>query len=436
MPRLRNSVVIAGALVTGAVLSACSDPAPTPAPVPPAPQPDPAAAQQKIPDAFDAAKGWSAVGADGGKLTDPILAARAGAVLFAEASNDGKTVRVVAKDEKTGADRWTSAPVELPEEETNYHDVSTRLFETAKDGKDYAVLASTGLEGGDAVNKAKKVTHLDVFDIGATPDGGKAARRIVVPASASRFAVQDGGTALVEVDRATAVADVSTGQVATYEQQSPALKAPKPCEHDIGDCNLNLTVPGATAKGPLVQGFRAFWTSGGWFSGDVVPPGAKANVGSADVRTYGTPDGQHVLAAWPVEDDATVRMWAVHDAATGQVLASVRCAQSTVDDRGSRQPQPFLDPGGRYLVAGLVVFDLQAKKGSCFAETETRKAVKVESVGPDGIAYGTSEAPVRIDLSTGEAKPLAEETSLPAAIDRNVAVVDKESEGVYVYPRR
>lgn len=34
MPRLRNSVVIAGALVTGAVLSACSDPAPTPAPPP------------------------------------------------------------------------------------------------------------------------------------------------------------------------------------------------------------------------------------------------------------------------------------------------------------------------------------------------------------------------------------------------------------------
>ncbi len=34
MPRLRNSVVIAGALVTGAVLSACSDPAPAPTPPP------------------------------------------------------------------------------------------------------------------------------------------------------------------------------------------------------------------------------------------------------------------------------------------------------------------------------------------------------------------------------------------------------------------
>ncbi|MGW4401423.1 hypothetical protein ACWEHA_39515 [Amycolatopsis nivea] len=330
-------MVIAGALVTGVVLAACSDPAPTPAP-PPAPQPDPAAAQQKIPDAFDAAKGWSAVGADGGKLTDPVLAARAGVVVFAEASNDGKTVRVVAKDEKTGADRWTSAPVELPDAETSYHDVSTRLFETVKDGKDYAVLASTGQEGGDAVNKPKKVTHLDVFDIGSTPNGGKAARRIAVPAAASRFAVQDGGTALVEVDRATAVADVATGQVATYEQQSPALKAPKPCEHDIGDCNLNLSIPGATAKGPLVQGFRAFWTPGGWFSGDVVPSGATANVGSADVRTYGTPDGRHVLAAWPVEDDATVRMWASTTRRPGRCWprSAVHSPQWTTGTAGDR----------------------------------------------------------------------------------------------------
>lgn len=428
-------MVVTGAFVAVTVLSGCSDPAPPPVP-PPSPKADPEAAQQKIPEAFDAAKGWTAVGADGGKLADPVLAARVGAVLFAVPSPDGKTVRLLAKDEKTGADRWTSAPVELPGEESGYHDVATRLFETAKDGKDYAVLASTGLEGGDAVNKAKEVTHLDVFDLGATANGGKAVRQIAIPVAAGRFTVQDGGTALVEADRATAVADVSTGEVTTYDRSSPSLNAPKPCEHAIGDCNLNLSVPGATARGPLVQGFRAFWTPGGWFSGDAVPAGAAANVGSADVRTYGTPDGKHVLAAWPVEDDATARMWAVHDAATGQVQASVRCAQSTLDDKESRRAGPFLDAGGRYLVAGRAVFDLEAKKGYCFAETATRKAIKVESVDPDGIAYGASESPVRIDLSTGEAKPLPEGTSAPAAIDQSVAVIDKDSDGVYVYPRR
>ncbi|KAA9161606.1 hypothetical protein FPZ12_013945 [Amycolatopsis acidicola] len=403
--------------------------APTPASV------DPAAAGKAVPQAFDNTKGWMAKDAEGTPLTDPALASHAGLVLFASVSSDEQTARVLGKDERTGATRWTSDPVSLPKSRDTGTSAGPRLYTTSENGKDYAIFAATGEVGGDEVNKAEEVTRLEIFDLST---GATTAREVTIPAEAGTFTVQDGGSVLVEIDRATAVVDAATGKNTTYQHTDPALNAPKPCTHDIGDCNLNLEIPGMTAKGPLVEGYEAFWVPGGWFSDDAIPHGASADIGGSVVHTYGSPDGRTVVADWPSEGDPG-DIWSVHDAATGQVIASVPCALTGLDDSSTGKTKPpAVSADGRYLLAGLTVFDLRAKKGYCFAETDTRKQIDLVSVDPDGTVYGTtdSDTPVSVALPSGDATPLPEDTLVPTTIDDKVAVVDDSSDGVYVYPRR
>ncbi len=400
-------------------------------------------ADQQIPDAFDKARGWKAED-HGTGLERPVVAARSGLVLFTKSLNDGR-IRVLAKDMRTGATRWTSRPLKLPDTGQNYHSVSTSLFGTTKNGKEYAVLAAPGTEGGDTVNKPKEVTTLQIFDVADMRDQGTPARVVTVPESAQEFIPQNDGNLLVRLGSSTAVVDVSSGRDTGYRHQDAALHAPKACDYEIGDCNQGITVSGMTPKGPLVQGFGAFWVPGGWFSGDVPPPGVHPGSGlEEEVRAIGTPDGRSVVAAWPgANDSSDDRVWAVHDAATGKVEASVPCAQSDLDDSGSgRRGVPVLSGDGRYLIAGEVVFDLAAKKGICLAENESREAVTVSAVDRDGTGYGTAgssqatEGAVRVSVATGKATALPEGTKAPTEITGPVAVFDEESDGVFVYPRK
>ncbi|WP_020496585.1 hypothetical protein [Sciscionella marina] len=404
--------------------------------------PDPAVSAQQIPDAFDRARGWVAKD-HGTGLEHPVVAARSGLVLFTESANDGG-IRVLAKDARTGATRWASRTLKLPDTGQNYHSVSTSLFGTTENGKDYAVLAATGTEGGDTVNKPRDVTTLQIFDVAAMRDQGEPARVVTVPESAQDFIPQNDGNLLVRLGSSTAVVDVRSGRDTGYRHQDAALHAPKECTHEIGDCNQGITVSGMTPKGPLVQGFGAFWVPGGWFSGDVLPPGAQQESGSQEVKTVGTPDGRAVVAAWPSANDSSDdRVWAVHDAATGKVEASVPCAQSDLDDSGSgKRGVPVLSGDGRYLIAGQVVFDLAAKKGICLAENESREAVTVSAVDRDGTGYGmagsstATEGAVRVSVATAKATALPEGTKVPTEIAGPVAVFDEESDGVFVYPRK
>ncbi|WP_333774502.1 transposase [Streptomyces sp. IBSBF 3136] len=99
-------------------------------------------------------------------------------------------------------------------------------------------------------------------------------------------------------------------------------------------------------------------------------------------------------------------------------------------DRGKlggshREYEVVTSPGGRYLAAGPVVFDLQRKKGICLAKSGDRKAIMIVSIRDDGTAYGTIQqgstaegaepAAVQVDLDEGPdtAKSLGRGTVVP-----------------------
>ncbi|CAL9329841.1 hypothetical protein [Streptomyces sp. enrichment culture] len=406
-----------------------------------------AAPKKAIPEAFDSTKGWVAEpdGNTGDELGSPVIAADAGLVLLRSNTADGKSSRIVAHDARTGAIRWASEPMVRPAPGDGHDHIDVRVFVTHKDGKEYAVLAATGTEGGDAVNKGAGVTRLAVYDTASTGKQAAPVRETTLPglASGGFTVLRDGGLALVRLDDSTAVVDVLSGRVTTHDRQSPALKSPKPCDQLIASCETDARIVGITPKGPLVQGFRAFWVSGGWFSGDAVPAGAIASEGSRDVEVYGTQGGQ-VVAAWPSETGpADTSIWAVHDGSTGEVVASVACEAPDDDPL-----EPAVSADGRYVIADLAVFDLRAKRGHCFESTSARNRVELVAVDKDGTAYGnamevgtvgTTRAPASVDLGTGKASALPEGTLVPDLIGADAAVFGTSSGGgerILVYPRR
>ncbi|WP_157849674.1 hypothetical protein [Streptomyces novaecaesareae] len=398
-----------------------------------------AAPAKPIPAAFDSTRGWEVEAGKDGNLRGPAVASDAGLILFRSISEDKKTASVLAYDAKTGAIRWRSKPVANPTRDSL--DADAMVFVTHKAGKEYAVLAVTGTEGGDGVNRASGVTRLAAYD---TASSGEAApvKETTVPDKATGYGVQrDGGLTEVQLGRSTAVVDVLSGQVTTYDRNNAALNAPKPCELAFGSCNTSTGVTALTPAGPLVQGRGAFWALGGWFSGDVVPAGASAIVGSSTVTAYGSPDG-HVVAAWPsTGHDNDRSVWAVHDGGTGQVLATVECT--------GKKATPRLSSDGRYLIADFAVFDLQAKKGYCFEATGARNPVQLTTVDKDGTAYGNaktpdqntgglSDTPTSVVLATGQASALPAGTLVPDLIGADAAVfgTDTGIGPVLVYPRR
>ncbi|MFI9046403.1 hypothetical protein [Streptomyces sp. NPDC053427] len=405
------------------------------------------APKKRIPAAFDNTKGWSVKEGSGGEeLAGPVIAPDAGLVLLRSNAADGKSSRIVAHDARTGAIRWSSKPMPRPTSPDASTTTDVKVFVTHKGGKEYAVLAATGSEGGDSVNKAAGVTRLATYDTAATGKQVAPVKETTFPDLASHgYTVQrDGGQALVSLNASTAVVDVVSGKVTTYDEKSPVFKAPRPCPNLIGSCESGARIVGQTPTGPLVRGFRAFWAAGGWFSGDAVPAGATASQGSADVTVYGTPGGQAV-AAWPTKKAMTnVTVWAVHDGRTGKVMASVACTGSGNDD----QLEPTVSTDGRYVIAGPTVFDVQAKRGQCFTASSARNEIEVLAVDKDGTAYGnakevgisgTTNAPASVDLATGKASALPEGTLVPDLIGADVAVFGTHTSGgepILVYPRR
>ncbi|MFD8201282.1 hypothetical protein [Streptomyces sp. NPDC059701] len=402
-------------------------------------------AEQPVPPAFDGAEGWTIQAEDGGDEPDrPVIAPGAGLVLVRTNAADQKSTRVVAHDARTGKVRWSSAPMDRPTPGDGRDNIDVRVFVTSKDGKEYAVLAATGTEGGDGVNKASAVTRLAAYPTDSTGEQVAPVKETTLPGLASEGygVLSDGGLAMVTLGRETAVVDVLSGSTTLHDGESPVLKAPKPCERSFGSCDESAEIVGQTQAGPLVEGDQAFW-SGGWFSGDVVPAGAAAEEGWAEVSVYGTPGGQ-VVAAWPKRggsgDD---RIWAVHDGRTGAVLASVECGAP-----GNDGPVPFQSAGGRYVVAGLAVLDTQGGRGNCFRATDARNRIEVVSVDDDGTAYGKAvktdgvgsvDVPVSVDLAADKATPLPEGTLLPDLVGARAAVFGTSTAGgerIVVHARR
>jgi hypothetical protein len=115
----------------------------------------------------------------------------------------------------------------------------------------------------------------------------------------------------------------------------------------------------------------------------------------------------------------------VHDANTGKVLATVDCRKPAIEP--GEYPQAVTAPGGHYLVAGNLAFDLRtpapkgAKTGHCLQEKEGSKPVTLTSVTDDGTAYGTTSptsaagTPVEVPLATGTPAALTDTARLPEA---------------------
>ncbi|MER7000401.1 hypothetical protein [Streptomyces sp. NPDC000410] len=391
-----------------------------------------AAPRKPIPKAFDNTKGWTAVEKDDqdnqADLGMPTFAPDAGLLLLRQTTgfDDKQTSHIVARDAKTGESRWSGKP--MPTQ------TPANLYVTHKDGKEYAVLVTSGTEGEDAVNKGTQVTRIATYDTAASK-GEQAApvKETTIPGGAADVSVPaDGGIAVLSGEDLMAVVDVVSGKVTTHDKKSPALKSPKPCPQFFGACDDRPWIIGQAKAGLLVQGEGAFWVAGGWFAEDVAPAGATPSEGMDMVEPYPSPDG-NVVASWPIKDGMTSdEIWAVHDGSTGKVLATVTCKKQS-----NTEVTPFRSPDGRYLVADLAVFDLKAKRGHCTDETDDRARIEVKAVDSDGTAYGEAPgtAPVSFSLATGKAAELPEGTMLPDMIGADAAVFSTE-DGVLVYPRR
>jgi hypothetical protein len=428
--RMSMVTIPAAAVVLAAALAACGSEPPAPGAAPTATATasgEAAAPREEIPPSFDNTRGWLVEESpDGTGFGRPALAPRTDLLLLRTARRDS-TSRIVARDAKTGAGRWSSRPVPLLEGKTD-----VMVFVAARDGKEYAVLTNTGAGKDDGLNDPVRSTHLFVYDTASTGDDVAPLRDIRIPGEADHQFVQADGFAVVRSGTTVAVADIVTGQVTSYPGAGAATKAPEACG---SDCNLLSKVVAVTPRGPLVQGFGAFWTPNGWYSGSSVPAGAGGLVGERKVKVAGSPDGQAVLAAWPIKDDtSTDRIWAVHDGRTGQVQAVTTCYYPNTDDL-----EPTLSADGRYLFAGSVVFDLTAKKGICLGATGTRRAITLTGIDKNGTGYGTASRAVTVTLATGEAAPLSETAQAPDIVAGDVAIFGRDTAGganILVYPHR
>lgn len=350
------------------------------------------AGQASVPPAFDGTNGWAVQGSGDPQLMYPVVAPRAGVVVFRAY---GSTSRLVARDEKSGTLRWATRPIPTPA--PNSTEASPLL--TAKDGKEYAVLGIS----------ESQLTHLYVYDTASGGDQVAPAREITVAGGPVTYSAFAGGLVAVGGDRTTSVVDVTTGQTTTYPDQDAALRPPRAC----GGCEGRDRVVGVTPSGPLVEGSGAFWVPGGWLVG-----------GSAGTAL---PTGQ-VLAASPSG------VWALHDGRTGDIQASVTCRRP--DDGTIRNS--IVSSDNRYLLAGPVAFDLQAHQGICLQPSTSDKKLDLTTVDITGTAYGTAGGTqVSVSLRTGQATPLPD-ALLPDYVGGNVAVLGKATSSgeIRVYQRR
>ncbi|MFI6645939.1 hypothetical protein [Streptomyces sp. NPDC050504] len=248
-------------------------------------------------------------------------------------------------------------------------------------------------------------------------------RRAELPWPGAPVVTAAGPSVLVTDGRArAALVDPATGRVAKVP--AAALGFPKGCAR----CRASAEVLGLTPKGPLVAADGEFWVSGAWFGRDRAPAGTDARSGTATALTPG-----QVLARWHkargAKRGATHDVWAVHDGASGRVVATAECHKPAIAP--GEHPEAVLSPGGRFLVAGNLAFDLARAKGFCFEDPDGSRPLTLTTVDDAGLVYGARDAadalagggaPVAVDLTEPgeEGRPdavdLAPGTRLPAGV--------------------
>ncbi|GAA0913305.1 hypothetical protein [Streptomyces thermoalcalitolerans] len=388
-----------------------------------------------LPAAYDANKGWDETlsWVPQSAATLPVaVAPRAGAVALLHSASNGYTLKVRAAD--TGRVRWTSAPWKPPTPlEGAAGDPSEGeaaeipgVAVVEQDGREYVVAYAHGLQGKDSLHKGTEVMRLLVYSVDATGTSVKPLRQIDVPVTARPGQVRlntEGGRVLVgwgergRYPTPSAAVDVATGETVAYDQTDD-LKLP--CPDEYSSCS-DIRVMAATADGPLVSmDDGGFGIPGRWFSNDVRPDGTNAQTDSFgnnwNGMVYGV-GGGHLIAGWDAPGFDTDPVWSVHDVRTGRLQASMTCGYDlsngvTGKNRESEREYPVVvSPGGHYLAAGPVAFDLQRKKGICLAGDGNRKSIAITSIHDDGTAYGevqedsaandTALVVTQVDLTAG-----------------------------------
>lgn len=357
------------------------------------------------PAAYDTARGWELPDLAGDYALDPVT----GLVAHLERSGDaGFRLRTV--DVVSGRPGWAGRPFHpLGEPGAVPH-----LLTLAEDGRQYFVVWSYGTIGGDPLTPASSLVSLDVYD---AADGTR--KRVEVPWPDAPIVTATGPGVVVSDGKArSAVVAPGTGEVTRVP---PArLGHPKGC----APCRTLTEVRGMTPKGLLVSGARGFWVRGSWSSRDRAPAGADPASG---VPTAFTPG--HVLARWQHRKGAaraaTHDIWAVHDVRTGTPLVRVQCHRPAIEP--GEYPRAVTSPGGRYLIAGSLAFDLDARTGRCFENPDGTAPLTLTTATDEGVVYGASGArgpadalagggtPVLIDLAAGVPRALAPSVRLPEA---------------------
>ncbi|MEI7033766.1 hypothetical protein [Streptomyces pratensis] len=363
-----------------------------------------------VPPQYTTDRGWEVVGAS----FEVAVSHATGLLAYLERSDEHR-YRLRTVDTATGRPGWHGRSWRPPD--PPHH---PRLATVTRGDRQFFVTWSYG-KAGDGLSPASTFVSLDLYDV---TDGTR--RRVEVPWSSAPDVSTSGPDIVISDGGAnSALVDPVAGTVS--ELGADELKYPKGCT----SCKQLTEVHGQTEGGLLVGGAREFWVRDGWFSRNVAPRGAD--------RTSGVPvsltSGQ-VLAKWALgkkaERAATHELWAVHDATTGEALASVECHRPAIEP--GRSPQAVLSPSGDYLIAGNLAFDLEARQGRCFEDEEGAARLSLATVTDDGTAYGAENArdapdalsggglPVSMDFATWTTDRLARTARLPGAETMGVGV--------------
>ncbi|MGI5354917.1 hypothetical protein ACQI4E_06300 [Streptomyces sp. CA-252508] len=366
-----------------------------------------------VPDAYDTAHGWEVTGLS----PDFVTAGGSGPIAYLERV-DGTRHRLHTLDPRTGRHGW-AGPAWRP-----LGDPAARpglLALTAGDRR-YFVAWSWGRTGDDPLTRTDSFVSLDVYDAAA---GTR--RRVEVPWADVPHVTGTGPGVLISDGRArSAVVDPHTGAVSSVPPER--LGHPKGC----ADCRRLTAVRGVTPEGLLVSGARGFWVPGAWAGRDRAPAGTDPASGVPTALAPG-----HVLARWQGRKGApraaTHHVWAVHDVRTGRPLVTAECRRPAIEP--GEHPQAVVSPGGRYLVAGSLAFDLDARTGRCFEEPDGTMPLTLTTVTDTGTAYGASGARGAADALAGGGSPVAVDlaTGVPGALPPNVRLPVAEVAGVGLF---
>ncbi|MFD4019111.1 hypothetical protein [Streptomyces sindenensis] len=364
-----------------------------------------------VPPQYTTDRGWEIIGSS----PDVAVSHSTGLLAYLERS-EGNRYRLRTVDTATGELGWRGRAWRPPDP-LHYPKLAT----VAKGDRQYFVTWSYG-KVGDGLSPEDTVLALDLYDV---TNGNR--QRVEVPWSGAPKVTTTGpGIVISDAKANSTLVDPVTGEVS--ELGAEKLGYPKGCPA----CKQLTEVHGRTADGLLVGGAREFWVRGGWFSRNVAPKGTEKDSG---VVTSMTPD--HVLAKWQpakkTKRAATHELWAVHDAATGEVLTSVECHKPAI--KPGRYPQAVLSPSGDYLIAGNLAFDLAAKQGRCFEDEGGTAHLTLATVTDDGIAYGAENARDASEALSGGGLPVAMDfaTWSTERLSRNARLPGTETTGVGVF---